>query len=342
MKTFIHAALLLAGLAFCTSCQEEKKKVSEPLRVIIETVTATDGMEKHHPYVGIIEAESSAMVSFIGTGLLKEVKVSEGQRVRKGQLIASIDDTQARNSIQAAEAMLTQAKDAEARMKQLHDNKSLPDMKWIEVQSKVQQAEATFEMAKKNLADCSIYAPCDGVIGSKLMSVGETVLPSQPIATVLHINHVKVKLSIPEQEISNIDSRTSSTISVPALNNASFEGGIIEKGVEADALTHTYNARINVRNSDMKLLPGMVCQVVLKSHEEYSDKTVSLPVKAVQQAADKTYFVWIVQGKKSVRRPVQIGRTFANRILITEGLSEGEKVIVEGYQKVSENCDIVF
>lgn len=326
----------------CTSCRQEKTKPSEPLRVIIETVQALEGVDKSRPYVGVVEAESSAMVSFTGMGLLKEVKVSEGQRVRKGQLIASIDNTQARNTLQATEAMLAQAKDAETRMKQLHDNNSLPDMKWVEVQSKVQQAEASFEMAKKALDDCNIYAPCDGVIGAKLMSVGENVLPSQPIATVLHINNIKVKISVPEQEISNIDSRTPSTVSVPALDNASFEGGIIEKGVEADALTHTYNARINVRNTGMKLLPGMVCQVVLKNSGENTGKAISLPMKAVQQAADKTHFVWIAQGGKSIRRSVQIGRTFANRIIITEGLSEGEQVIIEGFQKVSENCDIIF
>ncbi|MBQ7180719.1 MAG: efflux RND transporter periplasmic adaptor subunit [Bacteroidaceae bacterium] len=339
MKKVIYTMLAAALLSACSN--KEQKTGEETLRVNVEKVAPAADFNST-PFVGVVEEEQSTMVSFTGMAVLKSVKVNEGQNVHKGQLLATIDDAQARHALEAAKSSLDQALDAQARMKQLHEKNSLPDMKWVEVESKVQQSQASYALCKKNLEDCTIYAPCSGVVGSKIMGVGETVLPSEPVLNILSINKVKVRVSIPEREIAAITSQTPSTITVDALPGETFVGGAVEKGVSADAMTHTYDIRILLDNPGHKLLPGMVAKVMLKEGDPEATAPLTLPVKAIQQAADKSLFVWVVKDGKAQRKAVNIGKTNGNRVAIESGLDEGETVITEGYQKVGEGMPVIF
>ena len=337
MKNSMMPLLVLMMVSSCTNKTEQKAKA--PMRVtteVVSTAMKTDGQT----YVGMIEECEATAVSFTGMGVVRRMLVSEGQAVSRGQLIAEMDDTQARNLLNGAEAQMTQASDALARYKMLHDNGSLPEVQWVEIQSKVAQAKSQLEVAKKNLADCRLVAPVNGIVGKRLVGAGETAMPSQAVVSLLDISTVKVKVAIPEAEISGIGANTSSVIKVDAING-SFDGGRIEKGVQADALTHTYDIRIHVANSNRKLLPGMVASVQFGNIEK-TTKDMSLPVTAVQRKADGTLFVWTVANDSTAHRTtIHTGETMGNRIVIT-GIAEGVRVVTEGYQKLSESTKVVF
>ena len=334
--------LILSTLALLSACgRSGETQQQEPLRVSVEQVQRSTEVCTT-PYVGVVEEEQSTMVSFTGMAVLKSVNVAEGQPVRKGQLLATLDDAQACNALAAAKSALDQARDAEQRMRKLYDSQSLPDMKWVEVQSKVEQAQASYDMCMKNLQDCSATAPCSGVVGSKIMGVGETVLPSEPVLSILSIDRVKVRVSIPEKEIAAITPSTASTITLDALPGATFQGTRIEKGVSADAVTHTYNIRILLDNPEHQLLPGMVARVSLAQPMDAECGIITVPVRAVQQAGTNEHFVWTTADGKAVRRTIQTGDVTGNRIVVSQGLQEGEQVIVEGYQKVSEGAPVII
>ena len=252
--------LILAAVLLVCSCSEKKEsRAKAPIRVKMQVVSPSMA-DNSVTYVGIVEEREGTAVSFTGMGVVKRLLVNEGQAVARGQLIAEMDDTQARNLLAGAEATMKQANDAHQRYGMLHENGSLPEVKWVEIESKVEQAKSQLEVAKKNLADCRLTAPVSGIIGKKLIDAGETAMPSQAVVTILDISSVKVKVSVPEAEISHISSTTPSTINVEAAK-ATLKGGHIEKGVEADPLTHTYDVRIQVANGERKLLPGMVANV---------------------------------------------------------------------------------
>jgi len=341
MKKVVFLAIGCWLLAV-SSCSERKEQDAKaPVRVKTEvatTTTSTNGQT----YVGIVEEREATAVSFTGMGVVKRMLVNEGQAVSKGQLIAEMDDTQARNLLSGAEAQMTQANDALERYKMLHDNGSLPEVQWVEIQSKVAQAKSQLEVAKKNLADCRLVAPVSGIVGKRLIGAGETALPSQAVVSILDISTVKVKVAIPEAEISGIGANTSSMIKVEAVNG-NFTGGLIEKGVQADALTHTYDIRINVANGESKLLPGMVASVQFAATESQPTGQLSVPVTAVQRKADGTLFVWTLASDSTAHRTaVTTGETTGNRITITDGVAEGGRIVTEGYQKLSEGTKVVF
>ena len=337
MKRLIPMTII--AFALCACQKSELKQQEETISVKTEKA-ALGELTSATPYVGVVEEEQSTLVSFTGMAILKTLHAREGQSVRKGQLLATIDDTQARNALAAAKSTLDQASDAHARMKTLHESNSLPDMKWVEIESKLQQAKASYDMCLKNVEDCSLYAPCNGVVGSKIMNVGETVLPSQPVLHILSIDRVKVRVSIPEKEIATITPETTTLIMPDALPGETFEGGTIEKGVSADAVSHTYDIRIALENPGHKLLPGMVAKVAMKDNAE--TRKITLPVKAIQQTTEKTLFVWVEKDGKAQRRSITVGETSGNRIAIESGLQEGDNVIVDGYQKVGEGTPIKF
>lgn len=333
---------MLLSVILLGSCVEKKEQnVKAPTRV--KTQVVSPGMvDNAQTYVGIIEEREATAVSFTGMGVVKRMLVNEGQTITKGQLIAEMDDTQARNLLSGAEAQMTQANDALVRFKMLHDNGSLPEVQWVEIQSKVAQAKSQLEVAKKNLADCKLTAPVGGIIGKKLIGTGETALPSQAVVSILDISSVKVKVAVPEAEIGGINANTPTSIMVEAING-SYQGGRIEKSVQADALTHTYDIRIHVANGNRKLLPGMVASVRFVSEESQTIGRKMIPVTAVQKKSDGSLFVWTV-GKNSTahRTAVTIGQTQGNYVSIINGLNIGDRIAVEGYQKLSENTKVVY
>lgn len=335
-------ALRLLGLILIAVCLQacsgkQGEKHTDALSVTTETVS-DNKFSGSLSYVGTIEEGTAVAVSFTNMGTIRQVCVSEGQKVRKGQLIAEMDKTQAKNALATAKASHKQATDALNRMRQLHENKSLSDMQWVEVQSKVEQAEALLATARKMLEDCCIYSPMDGVVGKKTLNAGETALPSQPVVTIMGIRSLKVKVSIPEKEIGDICADTESRISIDALNGKTLSGGTIEKGVVADANTHTYDIRINIVNTDADILPGMVAKVELLNSK--SSQGIYVPVRAVQQSVDGKHFVWIVIEGKAQRRNIEKGKTMGNNIQVLSGITTGDKVIVAGYQKVSEGTPV--
>lgn len=338
-KVFI---MVIGSWLLIVGCSEKKQiEVKAPTRVSMEIVS-TNGQTSGQTYVGIVEEREATAVSFTSMGVVRRVLVNEGQIVSKGQLIAEMDDTQARNLLSGAEAQMAQANDALERYKMLHDAGSLPEVQWVEIQSKVAQAKAQLELSRKNLADCRLVAPVSGVIGRKMVGAGETAMPSQAVVNILDISSVKVKVSIPESEIGDISTNTSSIIKVEAING-NFSGGLIEKGVQADALTHTYDIRIHVANGERKLLPGMVASVQFTATQSQLTEQLSVPVTAVQRKADGSLFVWTIGNDSTAHRTtVTTGETIGNRIAITDGMTEGARVVTEGYQKLSENTKVVY
>ena len=359
---------LLAILMVCSCGEKKESDAKAPTRVKTEVV----GMNAITPelqYVGIVEEREVTAVSFTSMGVVRRVLVDEGQYVSRGQLLAEMDATTMNNSVEVARASTSQAhdmvaqaqstydqaKDAYDRMKLLHDNGSLPEIKWIEVETRLQQAEtalrtaqsgvksanAAEKIARKGQSDTRLVAPVSGLIGRKQVGAGETALPSQSVVTILDISSVKVKVSVPEQEMGRITSHTPSHIVVDAVDRH-VNGGLIEKGVQADALTHSYDIRIHVANPDRKLLPGMVANVTLDIGD-FNQSTITVPITSVQKSSDGNLFVWTISADSTAHRtPVSIEHPVGNRVAVPQGLHYEQRVVVEGYQKLSEGTKVIF
>ncbi len=332
---------MAGALALC-GCSGEKKETTEKV-VKVKTMTVETGRHSDgQSYSGTIEEQSGSVLNFSSVGTLQSIHVSEGQMVRQGQLIATIDEASVRNAYEGALAAKEQALDAEQRMKQLHDAGSLPEIKWIEVQTQVRQALSAEKIAKKAMTDTKLYAPFSGYVAQKKAEAGQSVAPGVPIVKLVRIDQVKVKISVPEDEIASIRKSDRMQVRIAALGGRSFEAKVTEKGVAADALSRTYEVKGTLSNPHHELLPGMIAEVMMGDTAQPAaiDQTIALPANIIQIDADNKTFVWTVAEGKAQQTYITTGENIGDGVQITSGLKAGMKVICEGQQKVSNGMKV--
>ncbi len=329
--------IVMLAISSCGHHDSEKQHSRQPVRVKT-LVIADTGVDNNTSYSGTVEEESGTVVSFSAGGTIKTLNVSEGQRVAKGQLIGSIDDGSLRNAYDIAVATLDQAKDAYRRMKLLHDANSLPDIKWVDVQSKLSQAESAERLARIALDDARLYAPVSGIISEKFASVGQTVAPGLPVVKIVDIHSVKVVISIPENEISRFSNGDDAIITTRGVSGDVFSGKLVEKSVTANPLSRSYLVKFQVNNPGGQLLPGMICDV--KVGNSSVTEGVILPGASVLLSADNSHFVWLDSAGIACKRIVKPGAMLPEGVLIESGLSKGDKVLVAGMEKVSQGMKV--
>ena len=165
--------LLLVALA--GGCNHNPTSGVDPgpasTRVSVEAVRPGPEFEEL-TFSGTIEAAQTIPLSFRIAGTVNEVLVEAGDRVRKGQLLATLDDADLQNIHTTALAKFNQAQDAYDRLKQLYDQNSLPEIRWVEMKTDMEQASAALELAKNNLAKCSLVSPVDGWVGRRNIEPG--------------------------------------------------------------------------------------------------------------------------------------------------------------------------
>ena len=292
-------------------------------------------------YSGTVEESTGTSLSFPVPGTIDKVYVKTGDRVVKGQIMASVDTTVIKSSYNAVKAALDQAQDAYNRLKQLHDEKSLADIKWVDVQSKLQQAQSMERMAEKNLKDCYLRAPFSGVVAEKKMEIGQNVVPGVPVVKIVTMQQVKVNVSVPEDDIKDIKIGDKSVLHVKSAKDGFIEGSVVEKAVVANPLSRSYEVKIAVDNKDNRLLPGMVTETYITGSNNQVLGVV-LPANVIQIDERNNNFVWINNGGKASKRIVSCGAYTAEGVVISEGISNGDEVIIFGQQKVSEGSAITF
>ncbi|MDE6079955.1 MAG: efflux RND transporter periplasmic adaptor subunit [Duncaniella sp.] len=328
----------VATTLLVSSCghKDETKEVA-PVRVETQ-VMSESAVATGRTYSGVIEESNGTVLSFKIPGTLTHLAVEEGQFVTKGQLIGEVDAASLQSNVKIAEAAQATAQDTYNRMKMLHDANALPDMKWVEVENSLAAAKSATQIARNALGDARIYAPTSGYISQKLADAGSTVAPGVPVVKLVEINPVKINISVSEDEISAIGDKTEANITVSALGNYTATAKLSDKGMVADPLSRTYTVKFTCDNPDKKMLPGMLCNVTLTDNETHHE--LVLPVGAVLLDSDNNTFVWLDEGGKSVKRPVKLGGYTNNGVIIAEGISKGESVIVKGMQKVSEGMAV--
>lgn len=155
-------------------------------------------------------------------------------------------------------------------------------------------------------------------------------------------NLLKVKIAIPETEIAGISLAQKAEVAVPALGDRKFSGVIVEKGIVAHPLSRSYDVKIRVENSGEDLMPGMVTEVTLDENTSASSEQCIIPAHIVQLDENNRSFVWIEKEGKARKCVVACGDFTANGVRIVSGLKRGDRIIVEGQQKVCEGTNLTF
>ncbi len=310
-----------------------------PVDVSTERITLADG-SRALTYSGTIEESESIPLSFSVVGTVARVLVSEGDFVKKGQVLAVLNNETYGNSFAMAHASQTQAEDAYTRLAPMHKNGNLPEIKFVEVETGMQQARAAAAIAKKNLDDCNLRATTDGYIGKRSIDPGMSAVPGFASITIVKIGRVFARVPVPETEIASVKKGAKGTVVIGALGSREYEGTVEEVGVSADPLAHSYKIKIGITNKDGNIKPGMICTAVLR--QPSGSEMPIVPQQAVLVDEAGARFVYLIDEAKqtAVRTPVTTGKYVRDGVEITRGVKAHALVVVEGQHKLTDNASV--
>ena len=337
MKKLLSIILVLLIITGCKRKEETVNDVREKgIPVTVAEVRKGSG-DKSLNYSGSIEASQTIPLFFQTTGTVEKVLVETGDAVEKGQLLATLDQSDLKNISDMTEVKYKQAKDAYDRLKKVYEQGSLPEIKWVEMETNLEQAKSSMELAKNNLDKCFLRSPSDGIIGKRSIEPGMIPLTmgSAPFELV-DINTVNVKISVPENEIGRIKKGMNAKITVAALDSRQYEGRISRVSPVADKLSRTYEAKIEVSNPGYALKPGMICDVYLSISNESGVLLVPYQSVLRDQSGETFVFILDTAARQVEKRRVQTGRFIDNSLEIREGLTPGQWVVKEGKEKLSD------
>ena len=287
-------------------------------------------------YMGKVAEGTSLSLRFPLGGKVTNVYVHKNQHVRQGDKLATIDDTQQQNALKTAKATLSQAQDGYDRLRKVYEQGAVAEVKWVEIQTQLQKAQAMVSAAEQRVADCVIHAPQNGIIEECDLSKGQQLLPTQTAIRLINTEGVVVSFAVPEKEISSVHTGDEAEILIPALDDKQLSGSISEKSMTGNILTHSYEAKIALRNKGGELIPGMICKVRLKKDKR---EGIVIPADCVQTRQDGLS-VWIVEDGIAHKREIQTARFVEGGVLVEEGLQAGETIVTKGYQKLWEGAEV--
>lgn len=328
----------LIALLLLDSCvvREQKQRVVQPVQCELMTVSATASLSSL-TYLATVQEQAHIPLSMPYGGTITELRVRQNARVRKGDVLLRVDDTNARQALASASASLSQANDAMQRTKPLHEKGLITDIQMVEIQTKLDQAQAAKTAAERQVQQCTLTAPQDGLATFDALHVGQHLVPEVPVITLLDMTGFTVMIHVPETEIAGLHIGDSAVLAVPALQAEGLRARLSQIGVQANSLTHTYPVEAYISNPPAGLLPGMVGSLTVT---RMARSAIIIPQRCVTMLPEGPA-VWVAnQSDCAERRLITLGDYQADGVQVTAGLNEGDRLVITGYQKLYHNAPI--
>ncbi len=286
---------------------------------------------------GHVEAWTRLDIVARVSGEVEEVFVLEGELVKKGQVLALIDEKDYRIALDSAMAAYSLAQADFVRSKAMHAKRVVPLSALDARQATLAIARAAREVAELNLARCRIVAPMSGVISRLDAEVGLFLSVADPVAEVLEIDRVKGVIGIPESVVIAVRELGAVGITVPAVNGEEITAPIHFLASSPQTLAHVYRLEVALENPEQKMLPGMFIRAnIVKS---VNKEAIAVPLYAVI-SKDNSHFVYIEENGRAIKRQVEPGFLTGWQVLVSSGLNAGENVIIKGHRIVGDGQDV--
>jgi RND family efflux transporter MFP subunit len=334
--TFLVVTLLLS------SCGSDSKTAvvdnSIPIAVSISKVTA-NGNSSFLTVSGKIQASNSANLSTRIMGFVNKIYVNVGDKVNKGQLLLSVNNTELQAKLAQVNASITEAKAAYNiaekdynRYKNLFAENSVSQKEMDDMTANFEMAKARLEAANQiknevnaQFAYTNIKSPFVGVVTNKFIRVGDLASPGVPLIAVESIGKFEVIATVPESEISQIKPAVKVVVNVKSIKET-ITGTVTEVSTSAKNTGGQYLVKIALDKTDTKILSGMFTTVQFPVEKQI--KMVLVPISAIVNRGQLTGIYTVSQSNTAILRWLRLGRTFGEQVEVLSGLSIDESYIV--------------
>ena len=354
LKSFslIFLALLLVA------CNNEEKVAEKFTRPVKYQEVGYLGGEKIRSFSGTAKTEKIINLSFRNTGIITEFDIKLGQKVKKGQLLARLDNVQSRlayeqaiTQLNSAESQMNTAKLSLNRTRSLFEKGSASLSDFEAAKNAYKTAQESFQSAKRGVGIQQdqinygyIYAPEDGVIASVASEVDETVSPGQAVATLNAGTDMEITLGIPESVINGVQQNMMVDVDFSSVPDKKFKAKVTEVAPAVDANTATYPVRVTVTNPSDDIKSGMAANVTFDFGDRDANSNVLVvPANAVGEDSNGR-FVFVIESDgenaKVKKQQISIGNLTEEGFEIKSGLSAGQKIAVAGLQTLLDGQEV--
>ncbi|WP_439559307.1 efflux RND transporter periplasmic adaptor subunit [Dyadobacter sp.] len=343
MKTTTQITIpgvLLTSLLLLTGCSEEKKQEQSdntiPVKIVSPTaLTQAQAVETS----GLLASESEARLSFKTGGIINSISVKEGDKVRRGQVLATLNITEIQAQVNQAEENFLKAKRDAQRVQNLYRDSVNTKEQLENSQTALVLSEKQLDIARFNLSQTKIIANTDGVVIRKLQNAGEQVQGGAP---VLYISSTAnkdwvVKCGLTDKDWARLKGGEKAEVTFDAYKQT-FTGKVSALGQGSEAGSGLYQVEIKLDKSALKLASGLFARVSIYPNEKTD--MISLPVDALIEGESDSAFVFVAQRDKAAKKLVKIAYLEGNKAYILSGIEAGARVIREGSAYLTDGSAI--
>ena len=299
------------------------------LAVQVYVVAATN-LTDEVAATGSVLAEESVVIKSELSGKITSLNIREGQSVRQGQLLFSINADEAQAAIQKQEYNIKLFRDQERRQRTLLDKEYISAQEYEQANNQLQTARADLQALRATLAKAYVRAPFAGVLGLNTATVGTYVSPGAEITTLSRVRPVKIAFAVPGRFAANV--RAGDVVSVlDEATNKKYAAKVYAVDPQIDPVSRTQPVRARFANTNNELRPGAFVRVNLRLGE--TQTALQVPTESVIPEASG-YSVYTVKNNKMVPKKVKIGIRSDKVIQITDGLAVGDSVLRTGILQV--------
>ena len=326
----LATAFLLTG---CKSKTNETTGAAPMAAPVVSVVTAqAEDVEISNTYTSNIEPFAENNIVSQTAGRIVSINAEVGNKVRKGQLLAKMDDVNL----------------AKTRMQYVNDSTELGRLTELYKIGAVAQADydlarLSLEITKKTynnlLENTYLRSPINGVVTARNYDMGDMYSMAQPIFVVQQITPVKMLINISESYFTQVHQGMEFSIEVEAYPGETFKGKINLIYPTISATTHTFPVEVISQNNDQRLRPGMFARVTANFGTNH--RVVVPDVAVVKQMGSGEHFIYVLQPDNTVKyQLVEVGKRLGNKYEIISGINEGDKIVTEGQARLKDGVTV--
>lgn len=339
-----------------TELDNQQKDLTQKIKQISAAIDKLDTL-KRNPLVTALTLKNEEFVHYVEfqgnvktnqnvliypemAGLLQEVHVTEGQYVKKDQLLATIDDGGMKSQLAQVEAAAQLAETTYQRQKRLWDQKIGSEIQFLQAKTDYLAKKNQVDQLTQQLAKFEITAPFDGTIDDVIKDEGTIIAPGQgsEVFRIINLKDMYLEADIPESYVASVKKGKSVIVEFPVLGT-SVNTKVRQTGNFINPANRTFRAEIGVPNQQGTIKPNLTAK--LKINDYTSDKAILIPQSIISENAAGDQYVYVIkniQGNIGEAKQVVVktGKTQEDIIEILEGVSAGDMLIEEGARSVKD------
>ncbi len=308
---------------------------------LVTTLNVKNTVFNHYiELLGNVETKQNLVLTPEFPGILTEVYVTEGQAVRKGQLLAKIDDGGLTQQLAQMQIQSDLAKTTFERQQRLWNQKIGSEIQYLQAKASYEAQNKALSQMRKNIAKTAVKAPFSGRIDDVITEKGSVVAPGQtPLLRIVSLNNMYVEAAVPEKYISTVKKGTDVVVDFPVLGT-SLNANVRQAGSFINPASRTYTIEVAVPNKNGSIKPNLTAK--LRINDYTNTKALLIPQNLISENAEGAQYVYAIgKNDKGItiakQQTITTGKIQGDLIEVLTGIKSNDQLISEGARSVKNN-----